>query len=232
MSAPPPVGAVWQGLSGHGAIGDRIATYCRRRGVSKAALAGPGGRSESWLSQVERGVRSVDRLSVLLDLSRVSHVDVQSLIGPPWNFAPNRGSRRDGPDEIRAFFTRYDDLLGVQTSERNPWRWCVLLAPIAPIKPPAVLTRGQVEDLARCAVNRPRVAAAAGRAAPPRPTRGKLRRRKDDDGILSLSRCSNPTRRRRRQCLAGGRSLADLSLDSAYRARLCGECIRYHRATG
>ena len=48
--------------------GQRIATHRRRRGLSQAALPGLVGRSESWLSQVERGVRSVDRLSVLLDM--------------------------------------------------------------------------------------------------------------------------------------------------------------------
>jgi transcriptional regulator with XRE-family HTH domain len=68
-----------------GAIGERIAAYRRRRGLSQAALAGLVGRSESLLSQVERGVKSVDRLSVLLDMSRVLHVDVQALIGRPWN---------------------------------------------------------------------------------------------------------------------------------------------------
>lgn len=49
-------------------MGKRIAAYRRRRGLSQEALAGLIGRSESWLSQVERGLRSVDRLSVLLDL--------------------------------------------------------------------------------------------------------------------------------------------------------------------
>ena len=103
-----------------GAMGDRIAAYRRRRGLSQAALAGLVGRSESWLSQVERGVRSVDRLSVLLDLARVLHVDVQSLIGRPWNYAPNGDPAVDGLDEIRAFFTSYDDLLGAQTIEPEP----------------------------------------------------------------------------------------------------------------
>ncbi len=50
-----------------GSVGERIAAYRRRRGLSQPVLAGLIGRSESWLSQVERGVRSVDRLSVLLD---------------------------------------------------------------------------------------------------------------------------------------------------------------------
>lgn len=53
-------------------IGERISAYRRRRGLSQAALAGLVGRSESWLSQVERGIRSVDRLSVLLDLAKIA----------------------------------------------------------------------------------------------------------------------------------------------------------------
>ncbi|WP_428983209.1 helix-turn-helix transcriptional regulator [Phytohabitans maris] len=43
-----------------GSVGERIAAYRRRRGLSQAALAGLVGRSELWLSQVERGIRSVD----------------------------------------------------------------------------------------------------------------------------------------------------------------------------
>jgi transcriptional regulator with XRE-family HTH domain len=49
-------------------IGDRIAAYRRRRGLSQVTLAGLVGRSESWLSQVERGRRGIDSLSVIRDL--------------------------------------------------------------------------------------------------------------------------------------------------------------------
>lgn len=94
-----------------GAIGERIAAYRRRRGLSQAVLAGLVGRSESWLSQVERGIRSVDSLPVLLDMSRVLRVDVQSLIGRPWQYAPNGDPGVAGLEEVRGFFTRYDDLL-------------------------------------------------------------------------------------------------------------------------
>lgn len=37
-------------------IGERIAIYRRRRGLTQLVLAGLIGRSESWLSQVERGI--------------------------------------------------------------------------------------------------------------------------------------------------------------------------------
>jgi transcriptional regulator with XRE-family HTH domain len=45
--------------------GQRIARARRRRGLSQAALAGLIGRSESWLSQVERGKRGIDSHAVL-----------------------------------------------------------------------------------------------------------------------------------------------------------------------
>lgn len=93
-------------------IGKRIAAYRRRRGMSQEALAGLIGRSESWLSQVERGLRSVDRLSVLLDLAKVLHTDVETLSGRPWRFAPNGAAMTDGLADVRRAFTRYDQLLG------------------------------------------------------------------------------------------------------------------------
>ena len=93
-------------------LGARIATYRRRRGLSQAALAGLVGRSESWLSQVERGVRSIDRLSVLLDLARVLHVDVEALTGRPWQYAPNGGALAGGLTDLRRALMSYSALLG------------------------------------------------------------------------------------------------------------------------
>lgn len=94
-----------------GAIGERVAAYRRRRGLSQAALAGLVGRSESWLSQVERGLRSVDSLPVILDLSRVLRVEPEKLIGRPWQLAPNGDPASDALSDVRGYFTRYDDLL-------------------------------------------------------------------------------------------------------------------------
>jgi transcriptional regulator with XRE-family HTH domain len=60
-------------------IGRRIALHRRRRGLSQAAVAGLVGRSESWLSQVERGLRDVDSYTALRDLARVLRVDIGTL---------------------------------------------------------------------------------------------------------------------------------------------------------
>jgi transcriptional regulator with XRE-family HTH domain len=62
-------------------IGERIAIYRRRRGLTQLVLAGLIGRSESWLSQVERGIRPIDRLSVLIDIAHVLKVNVTDLTG-------------------------------------------------------------------------------------------------------------------------------------------------------
>jgi transcriptional regulator with XRE-family HTH domain len=63
------------------AAGQRIARARRRRGLSQAVLAGLIGRSESWLSQVERGKRGVDSHSVLVRLAEVLRVDLEEFTG-------------------------------------------------------------------------------------------------------------------------------------------------------
>jgi transcriptional regulator with XRE-family HTH domain len=63
-------------------IGRRIARARRRRGLSQAVLAGLVGRSESWLSQVERGKRSVDSHRVLTRLAEVLRVEIGDFCGP------------------------------------------------------------------------------------------------------------------------------------------------------
>ncbi|WP_304453060.1 helix-turn-helix domain-containing protein [Nocardiopsis sp. YSL2] len=52
-----------------------------RRGYSQAVLAGLVGRSESWLSQVERGILTVDSHDVLTRLSDVLRLPLAELTG-------------------------------------------------------------------------------------------------------------------------------------------------------
>ena len=84
-------------------VGARIGRWRRRRGLSQVALAGLVGRSESWLSQVERGVRRVDSLVVLRDLARVLRVDLDELA--PASTSPSlRTSQPASGDIERALF--------------------------------------------------------------------------------------------------------------------------------
>src|SRR5256885_11679097 len=70
---------------GYVSIGERIAILRRRRGMSQAAVAGRLGRSVQWLSNIERGVRSPDRYSILVPIADVMGVTVADLTGdrPP-----------------------------------------------------------------------------------------------------------------------------------------------------
>ena len=67
-------------------------------------------RSESWLSQVERGIRSVDRLSVLVDIAKVLRVKVETLSGQPFNLAPNGEPELDGMAAIQSALGAYPGL--------------------------------------------------------------------------------------------------------------------------
>jgi transcriptional regulator with XRE-family HTH domain len=61
------------------ALGRKIATERRRRGLSQAELARIIGRSVAWVSQVERGVRRIDRMTVLETVARALDVPLSEL---------------------------------------------------------------------------------------------------------------------------------------------------------
>lgn len=101
-----------------GPVGERIRIYRLRRGLSQKELAGLVRRSESWLSQVERGIRSVDRLSVLIDIANVLKVKVETLSGQPFSLAPNGEPELDDMIEIQRALSSYPGL-GITLSPVN-----------------------------------------------------------------------------------------------------------------
>ncbi|MGH3694317.1 MAG: helix-turn-helix domain-containing protein [Pseudonocardiaceae bacterium] len=64
-------------------IGERVAFYRCRRGLSQVVLAHLVGRTEDWLSKIERGEREIRRLDVLTDLARALRVTLGDLLGEP-----------------------------------------------------------------------------------------------------------------------------------------------------
>ncbi|MEU4530356.1 helix-turn-helix domain-containing protein [Micromonospora ureilytica] len=86
-------------------IGRRVARWRVRRSMTQQMLADRLRRSKSWVDKVERGVRALDRYSVIQELAHVLRVDPEVLLsqqrsthaGPP-----------DGVDDIRAALARYD----------------------------------------------------------------------------------------------------------------------------
>jgi transcriptional regulator with XRE-family HTH domain len=108
------------GVTLDGPIGERIRIYRARRGLSQKELAGLIGRSESWLSQVERGVRSVDRFSVLVDIAQVLKTNVQTLAGTRLEYAPNGDVQVEGLDAVAAALTVYPALEGLPGPSSSP----------------------------------------------------------------------------------------------------------------
>jgi transcriptional regulator with XRE-family HTH domain len=62
-------------------LGQRIAYWRRRRGLTQEIFADRLGRSKSWVEKVERGARSAGKLATLDLICEVLRIDLASLIG-------------------------------------------------------------------------------------------------------------------------------------------------------
>ncbi|MGC4773308.1 helix-turn-helix domain-containing protein [Micromonospora sp. DT44] len=87
-------------------IGRRVAGWRVRRSMTQQMLADRLRRSKSWVDKIERGVRPLDRYSVIQELSRVLRVDPEVLLGQP---PSTLSSTPPGVDDIRAALARYDN---------------------------------------------------------------------------------------------------------------------------
>ena len=87
-------------------------------GLSQVTLAGLVGRSESWLSQVERGRRDIDSLTVIRDLATALDVAPDALIGVNLP-APTLGAGHAATAAIRAYVDGYNQLLTPHKPQRD-----------------------------------------------------------------------------------------------------------------
>src|ERR1700754_4268451 len=62
-------------------IGRRVAYWRARRRMSQQVFADRLGKSKSWVDKVERGVRRLDKFSVVYEIADVLQLDVQLLMG-------------------------------------------------------------------------------------------------------------------------------------------------------
>jgi transcriptional regulator with XRE-family HTH domain len=100
--------------------GQRIARARRRRGLSQAVLAELVGRSESWLSQVERGKRGIDSHAALTLLAQVLHVEIDELTGSPSQEATDRSPYPIARQIEQAMmsYTALDDAISSSITQR------------------------------------------------------------------------------------------------------------------
>jgi hypothetical protein len=114
------------------ALGRKIAAERRRRGLSQPELARMIDRSVAWVSQVERGVRKIDRMSVLEALAAALDVPLAELaaeapvVAAVIEEAPGAGGLRlvlSGAYALRAMLDgrRSPALSTLRTKARKAW---------------------------------------------------------------------------------------------------------------
>jgi transcriptional regulator with XRE-family HTH domain len=93
-------------------IGRRVAYWRNRRKMSQQVFADRLGKSKSWVDKVERGVRRLDKFSVVYEIADVLQLDVQLLLGKDPERRPDNVNCVDQVEveEIRAALERYDQI--------------------------------------------------------------------------------------------------------------------------
>jgi transcriptional regulator with XRE-family HTH domain len=93
-------------------IGRRVAYWRGRRKMSQQVFADRLGKSKSWVDKVERGVRRLDKFSVVYEIADVLQVDVQLLLGkePERRIDSVNCIDQVEVEEIRAALERYDQI--------------------------------------------------------------------------------------------------------------------------
>ncbi|MFI6066541.1 helix-turn-helix domain-containing protein [Micromonospora sp. NPDC051227] len=95
-------------------IGRRVAYLRVRRRLSQQSFADRLGKSKSWVDKVERGVRSLERVSTIREIAAVLRVDAAALLGRDVQPA-GVAERREGVAQIRAALSAYPMAFGRPT---------------------------------------------------------------------------------------------------------------------
>ncbi len=98
-------------------VGRRVAYWRARRKLTQQLFADRLGKSKSWVDKIERGVRRLDRYSVIYQIADVLRLDVQVLMGRDPVRRPDRINCVDQIDvaEIRKALELYDTISAIFT---------------------------------------------------------------------------------------------------------------------
>ncbi|MEU8821342.1 helix-turn-helix domain-containing protein [Actinoplanes sp. NPDC048796] len=93
-------------------IGRRVAYWRGRRKMSQQVFADRLGKSKSWVDKVERGIRRLDKFTVVYEIADVLQVDVQLLLGREAERRPDGAGFVDPieVEEVRAAIERYQQM--------------------------------------------------------------------------------------------------------------------------
>jgi transcriptional regulator with XRE-family HTH domain len=101
-------------------IGERVAWYRRRRGLSQEVLAGLVGRTTDWLSKVENNRIELDRLSVIKSLADGLDVALGDLLAEPSLMEWNTDSGNQTVPALRAALMDYRAITSVARRAELP----------------------------------------------------------------------------------------------------------------
>ena len=105
-----------RGMTSTLTVGERVAWYRRRRGISQEVLAGRVGRTADWLSKIENSRIELDRLSVLRLLADVLDVALADLIAEPSLLEWTEDSGQQTVPALRAVLMDYRQIAGLATA--------------------------------------------------------------------------------------------------------------------
>ncbi len=97
-------------------MGERIAFYRRRKGMTQEVLSGLLGRTVEWLSQIERGHRDVNKLSTIVEVADALGIEPVRLLPRQFTSRPRRlqdamiGTAPDTVPAIKSTMFRYDGI--------------------------------------------------------------------------------------------------------------------------
>ncbi|KXK62536.1 hypothetical protein AWW66_07610 [Micromonospora rosaria] len=103
-------------------VGRRVAYWRQRRTMSQQVFADRLGKSKSWVDKVERGVRRLDRWSVLREVAAALDIDPDMLLGDAPPDRPTDGLSAD-VETIQAALTRHPGLLPSTVAPIDPRRY-------------------------------------------------------------------------------------------------------------
>lgn len=93
-------------------MGRRVAYWRHRRGMSQQVFADQIGKSKSWVDKIERGVRRLDKYSVITEIAEALSIDAGQLLGREPKRRPGLGGCLDQVEveSIRQSLERYERL--------------------------------------------------------------------------------------------------------------------------
>ncbi|MBQ1076506.1 helix-turn-helix transcriptional regulator [Micromonospora sp. C31] len=99
-------------------VGRRVAYWRGRRKLSQQVFADRLGKSKSWVDKVERGVRTLDKVTTLHEIAAVLRIDTAVLLARDGQ--PTETSERgEGVEQVRAALSRYEVPLDRPAAHRS-----------------------------------------------------------------------------------------------------------------